>query len=81
MMMSHLLNILYPLKLLCLVLFPSETATLGQSGPATSWLTQNCGTSSTNNNSLGMAENSCDSVASRAFDIHEVTVRMLDQSL
>jgi len=60
------------------VLLPSEAAAFGQPGSASSRLAQNCGASGTNNYSLGMAEHSCDPVATRALHIHEVAVRMLD---
>jgi len=63
------------------VLLPSKTAALGQPGSASSWLAEDCGTSSTHDDCLGVAEDSGNPIAARTLDVHKVAVWMLDKPL
>jgi len=59
----------------------SEGASFGQSSLTTSWLAQDSGAASAENDGLSMGENGGDCVASWALDIHEVGVWLWYQSL
>merc|ERR1719370_1406770 len=64
-----------------LVLLPPEAAALGKPCAASSGLAKDCGTTGAHHNCLGVAEHSCDPVATGALDVHEVGVRVLDEPL
>jgi hypothetical protein len=51
--------------------FPSERASLCESGFAASWLAQDGRAACADDDCLSVGEDSCDCEAARAFDIHE----------
>lgn len=55
--------------------------TFRESGSSPGGLAQNSGTPDTHHHGLGVAEHGGDFVASGALDIHEIRIRVLDQTL
>ena len=64
-----------------LISLDSERTSFGQTGLTTSWLAQNSGAGTTQNNSLSMGEDSGDLVTSWALNVHEEGVWCWDQTL
>merc|ERR1719209_2383390 len=63
------------------VLLLPEAAALGEPGTTSGGLAEDCGAPSAHHNCLGGAEHSGDPVASRALDVHEEGVGVLDDPL
>lgn len=57
-----------------------DELTLRELGAATCGLTKNCTTSSTNHDTLSMAEDNRDPIAAWTLDIHEIRIRVLHKA-
>jgi len=62
-------------------LLSPERAALSETGLTTCWLAKNGGTGSTDDDGLGMRENSGDIKAAGALDVHEEGTRSWNKSL
>jgi hypothetical protein len=68
------------LKLYFLVLLSTEGTSFSQPSSPSSGLTKYCGTTSTNNNCLGMTEHCSNLITAGTLDIHKIRIWMLHQS-